>query len=63
MGNSNPDRTENKRSEVGRAKASGHPEKVSSIERVGSPGGKGGQTFRMPKDSEVCDHSKIKSLK
>jgi hypothetical protein len=60
MGNSSPDRTENKRSTVGRAKASGHPEKVSSIERVGSTGS--GMSFRMPKDSEVCDHSNVKKL-
>jgi hypothetical protein len=59
MGNSSPDRTENKRSTVGRAKASGHPEKVSSIESVGSPGGTGVR-FKMPKD--VVDHSCVKKL-
>ena len=50
---------ENKESEKGMAKESGHPEKVSSIERVGSPAGHG-QSFRMPKDSEVADHSKVR---
>jgi hypothetical protein len=56
-----PDKTENKRSEAGMAKASGHPEKVSSIEHVGSTGT--GVRFKMPKDSEVCDHSNVKKLK
>lgn len=58
MGKGDPDRTENRRSEVGRAKASGHPEKVSSIEHVGSTGT--GIRFKMPKD--VVDHSKVRKL-
>ena len=52
--------TENVRSVVGRAKASGEPRTVGDIERVGSPAGTG-QTFRMPKDSEVADHSKVRT--
>lgn len=50
---------QNRKSEVGMAKASGHPEKVSTIEHCGSPGGTG-QRFKMPK--EVVDHSNVRKL-
>jgi hypothetical protein len=61
-----PSRTaESKRSmQRGESKHGKHPaETVSSIEseHVGSPG-RTGQSFRMPADSEVCDHSKVRGL-
>jgi hypothetical protein len=34
--------------------------KVSSIERVGSKNPEN-HSFRMPKDSEICDHSKVRN--
>jgi hypothetical protein len=35
--------------------------KVKDIERVGSKN-PANHSFKMPKDSEVCDHSRVRSL-
>lgn len=61
MGKGDPDRIENKRSEAGMAKdrKNAGSESIRAEEHVG---GKTGQRFKMPKDSEVCDHSKVRSL-
>jgi hypothetical protein len=53
---------ESAESTKGEAKASGEPRKVSNIESVGSHAGKG-VSFRMPKDSEISDHSDVKGMK
>ena len=64
MGKGDPDRTENKRSEAGMAHAhrSAGSGSIRSEEHVGSPGGTG-QRFKMPKNSEVADHSRVRGLK
>lgn len=61
MGKADPDRTENKRSESGMSRAHGSAgsKSIRSEEHVG---GKTGQQFRMPKDSEVCDHSNVRKM-
>lgn len=61
MRKGNPDSTENKRSESGMARAhkSAGSESIHSEEHVG---GHTGVRFKMPKDSEVCDHSNVKKL-
>ena len=55
---------ENKASEKGMAKESGHPSTVAHLEYAGSPGHKesGGTKFKMPKDHEVSDHSRVREL-
>ena len=45
----------------GEGKHSHGAERVSEIERVGSKH-RANHSFRLPKDSEVCDHSKVRSL-
>lgn len=54
---------ENKASEKGMARASGHPNSVSGIEHnhAGEKGHQAGVVFRMPKDSECTDHSRVRS--
>ena len=50
---------ENKASEKGESRAKGHgSESVKEIERVGSKHPEN-HSFRMPKDSEISDHSKV----
>ncbi len=57
---------ENKSSEKGMSrKHSTSSETVASIEEhhhAGERGSQGGVVFKLPKDSEVCDHSKIRKL-
>ena len=60
----NSGEAQNKKSmQKGEGKHSHGAESVSEIEHehVGSPG-RTGQTFRMPKESEVADHSKVRGL-
>ena len=53
---------ENKESmQKGEGKHSHGAERVSEVERVGGKG-HGTHSFRMPKESEVCDHSKVRGL-
>ena len=54
---------ENKSSMKGEAKThkSAGDESIRSEEHVGSTGS--GIRFKMPADSEVCDHSKVRGLK
>ena len=54
---------ENKSSMKGEAKAhrSAGSESIKSEEHVGSTGS--GIRFKMPSDSQVCDHSKVRGLK
>ena len=61
MGKGNPDRTENKGSERGMAhdRPNAGSGTIRSEEHVG---GASGQRFKMPKDSQVADHSKVRSL-
>lgn len=56
---------ENKASEKGMAKESGHPSTVHHMEYAGSPGHKhsGGTKFKMPSDAQCSDHSKVHAPK
>ena len=54
---------ENKKSmQRGEGKHSHGAERVSEVERVGSKHSEN-HSFRMPKDSEVCDHSRVRGMK
>jgi len=54
---------ENKASEKGMARASGHPNSVSAIEQhhAGERGHQGGVVFRLPKDADCTDHSRVRT--
>lgn len=54
---------ENKMSEKGRDNTKGGTGSVRKEEVFVGSKGEHGVAFRMPKDSEICDHSKVKSLK
>jgi hypothetical protein len=54
---------ENKSNMKGEAKASGHPKSVAEDEgHAGERGMNHGVVFKLPKDSECTDHSKVRSL-
>ena len=56
---------ENKASERGMARESGHPNSVSNIEHDRNHAGEkrhgGSRVWRMPKDSEISDHSVVRT--
>jgi general stress protein YciG len=56
---------ENKSSEKGMARESGHPNSVSNImhdrNHAGEKGRQGGTVWRMPKDHEISDHSCVRT--
>jgi hypothetical protein len=56
---------ENKSSHKGMKKESGHPKSVAGIEdhnHAGERGHQDGVVFRLPKDSDCTDHSKVREL-
>ena len=57
------DERQNPKSMKGEAhvRKSAGSEKIKSEEHVGSTGS--GIRFKMPSDSQVCDHSKVRGLK
>ena len=57
------DEAENKSSEKGMKRESGHPKTVAEDEgHAGEKGRQGGVVFKLPKDSDCTDHSKVRSL-
>ena len=55
---------ENKESEKGMARESGHPNSVSDIihdRNHAGEKGRGGTVWRMPSDADCTDHSKVRT--
>lgn len=56
---------ENRSSERGMKHESGHPKSVAGIEEhshAGEQGANHGVVFKLPKESDITDHSKVREL-